>query len=261
MNSNDPSGHLPNILVGAIVGAVVGGGYSIVSQLTVKGEIDFSELAAATGVGAVAGAVAGATFGVSLAIGGAIAAEATGAAASAIGAGSVIVGGVAAGQASRATENVLKKGVDHAGDGLWDPADMVRDAVLAPIMFKATGGAFREIAPVSLYSAGPYATKGIPATGIKSTAAQRAALNDSAGRCHQCGQLLEPGQGIADHIPPSSISNGAPQILFRQCNNCMGQQAKSLRWPDYYDKYYRYQGDFFRPWRTYFDLRDHEDHE
>lgn len=135
---------------------------------------------------------------------------------------------------------------------------MVRDAVLAPIMFKATGGAFREIAPVSLYSAGPYATKGIPATGIKSTAAQRAALNDSARRCHQCGRSLEAGLGIADHIPPSSISNGAPQLLLRQCKGCMAQQSESLRWPQVVSEYCKYPGDSVRPRRYYYDLRDRE---
>jgi RHS repeat-associated protein len=66
--ANDPNGKWLNILIGAVVGAVIGGGVELARQL-IKGEkVDWGRVGAATVGGAVGGAIAGATFGASLAV-------------------------------------------------------------------------------------------------------------------------------------------------------------------------------------------------
>lgn len=155
---------------------------------------------------------------------------------------------------SRATENVLRNGVDHIGDNLFQPEDMLLDATLAPIMFKVTGGSFKEIAGINLTKAGPYANDPIDATGPKATANQRQTITSGTGRCHHCGRILEEGEGIADHIPPTSLANNQQQLLYRQCDTCRSIQATALRWPAKYSPMLR-KVDFYRPWRTYYDLR------
>ena len=61
--ANDPNGRWLNILIGAVVGAVIGGGVELARQL-IKGEgVDWGRIGAAAVGGAVGGAIAGATFG------------------------------------------------------------------------------------------------------------------------------------------------------------------------------------------------------
>jgi RHS repeat-associated protein len=64
--ANDPNGRWLNILIGAVVGAVIGGGVELARQL-IKGEgVDWGRIGAAAVGGAVGGAIAGATFGLGL---------------------------------------------------------------------------------------------------------------------------------------------------------------------------------------------------
>jgi RHS repeat-associated protein len=54
----DPTGHFLNVLIGAGIGALVGGIRSAISQKITTGSVDMKEVAKAAAVGAVAGAVA-----------------------------------------------------------------------------------------------------------------------------------------------------------------------------------------------------------
>jgi RHS repeat-associated protein len=69
--ANDPNGRWLNILIGAAVGLLVGGGVELARQ-AIKGEkIDWGRVGSAALGGAVGGAIAGATFGGSLLVEGA----------------------------------------------------------------------------------------------------------------------------------------------------------------------------------------------
>ena len=68
----DPEGKLPHIVVGALVGAAIGGGIYL-TKAAVTGGFSWRGLGGATAGGAVAGAVAAATCGASLVIQGAAA--------------------------------------------------------------------------------------------------------------------------------------------------------------------------------------------
>ena len=89
---NDPTGEIANLaigLIGAVVGAAIGGGIAAYRGAS------FSGIAKAAGIGAVVGGVAGLTFGASLAAAGAVGAGAIVANASA-GAVSSVAGGMTA---------------------------------------------------------------------------------------------------------------------------------------------------------------------
>jgi hypothetical protein len=73
INATDPSGNAANVAFGAAAGAVIGGGFYLVSNAISGRGFSFSEFMIATTSGAVSGAVAGATFGISLAAGSAVA--------------------------------------------------------------------------------------------------------------------------------------------------------------------------------------------
>ncbi|GIF45860.1 RHS repeat-associated protein [Asanoa ferruginea] len=67
--ANDPDGRWINILIGAAIGLVVGGGIEATRQLITEGRItSWGRIGAAAAGGAVGGAIAGATFGASLAV-------------------------------------------------------------------------------------------------------------------------------------------------------------------------------------------------
>jgi RHS repeat-associated protein len=170
---NDPSGHCFIICAigGAIVGGLIGGIGSAVSQVVEDIQagqplsIDVGQVAQATGTGAVVGAVAGGTFGVGLAVGGAVAGATGitgGTAASVAGGATVALSSVASGQAARATENALS-GQD-IGTGLFQPGDMVKDAVLGLAGFKLFGGSFSSIVAPSVPEGIVYMRKN-PSTG------------------------------------------------------------------------------------------------
>jgi RHS repeat-associated protein len=68
---NDPEGELFNFVaaaVGAVAGAVVGGGLDAVYQYATTGEVDWSRVAGAAVAGAITGGVAGLTMGASLGV-------------------------------------------------------------------------------------------------------------------------------------------------------------------------------------------------
>ena len=64
--SNDPSGRWANILIGAAVGALVGGGIELGRELYRGQNVDWKHVGASAAGGGVAGAVAGATLGLGL---------------------------------------------------------------------------------------------------------------------------------------------------------------------------------------------------
>jgi RHS repeat-associated protein len=65
--ANDPNGQWANVLGGAVVGGLIGGGVEFGRQLYVDGRVtSWGRVGAATTGGAVAGAIAGATMGASL---------------------------------------------------------------------------------------------------------------------------------------------------------------------------------------------------
>lgn len=59
INNNDPTGHFANILVGAAIGAIVGGALYAANAYVHGNEINGTDLAIAVGVGAVAGGLIG----------------------------------------------------------------------------------------------------------------------------------------------------------------------------------------------------------
>ena len=134
---NDPTGHFANILGGALVGGLLAGACSAISQAKATGSVDWKEVGKSALVGAAVGAVAGATFGVGLAAGGYIAAS-TGIAAgttagTAAGIATVAASSVAAGQTARLTRNALTD--NDLTEGLGNPGDMLFDATLGVVTF------------------------------------------------------------------------------------------------------------------------------
>ncbi len=244
----DPSGHFINLafaLAGAVSGAVIGAVASAGPQMIQNiqnGEplmtnIDTAEVAKDAAIGAAVGAVGGLTFGVGLAAGGAIAgaigvSSASGVAATAIGFTTVALSGAAAGQTSRVTSNVLY-GRDVT-EGLLQPEDMLLDATLSVVFFKAGGGNFNQIAPSDITRTGAYARESVVSsrpdrvTGSESKRIQL--LGDRYG-CHTCG-VRQPGgrygTWVGDHMPPTSQAGGASQQLYPQCAFCSAQQGGLL---------------------------------
>jgi RHS repeat-associated protein len=119
----DPDGRLPNVVVGAAAGAVIGGAvYSVTKAFT--GGFTWRGFGAAVAGGTVSGAVAGATFGTSLV------AQAAGSAA--VGSAAGVAGGVT----SRAIET-------GSAQEAFSPGAMIKDGVLGGA-FGAAGGAIRN---------------------------------------------------------------------------------------------------------------------
>ncbi len=58
VNNTDPTGHFVNVLIGAGVGAVVGGTIAAISQYATTGQVDWKRTAIAAGAGAITGALA-----------------------------------------------------------------------------------------------------------------------------------------------------------------------------------------------------------
>jgi len=130
----DPSGNSPTLVtgvIGAAVGAVIGGGFSAGSQYYHTGTVGWGDVGKSAGVGAVAGGVAGLTLGMGTAVAGAAGLSGTGAVAAegAVAAGSSITGG----QAARATENVIEG--NAITEGLGNPGDMALDGTIGLVTF------------------------------------------------------------------------------------------------------------------------------
>ncbi len=58
VNSTDPTGHFVNVIIGAGIGAVVGGAISAISQYATTGHVDIKRTLIAAGAGAITGGLA-----------------------------------------------------------------------------------------------------------------------------------------------------------------------------------------------------------
>jgi RHS repeat-associated protein len=130
---NDPTGHFLNVLIGAGIGALVGGIGSAISQKITTGSVDMKEVAKAAGVGAVAGVVAGVTFGIGTAVlGSGLGASIASGAAS----------GITSGIASRTMDNALHK--RKLTQGVFYGKAILTDAAVGGI-FGALGYGLRKV--------------------------------------------------------------------------------------------------------------------
>jgi RHS repeat-associated protein len=109
-NATDPSGMIINVAAGAGIGAVIGGGFYLVSNYVSGRDFNWSDFAIATASGAVSGAVAGATGGASL-----LAQAASGAAAGA--AGGAVYGGATSYAAGGSLQQVAGNALSGAAVG------------------------------------------------------------------------------------------------------------------------------------------------
>ena len=247
LKHTDPDGHcwpVCTTLAGAVFGSLFAAGTQMLSNVAEGRPLDIN-LGEAIVVGAVSGAVGGLTFGAGLALGGAAAAAVgitagSGVVATLAGAATVAGSGVLAGQASRATANVLQG--QPLAEGLFEPADMAFDAVASVAGFKVTGGNLRTVTYTDLAGRGAYAVEGVPATGPRSTLAQRTAVQEVGGRhgCHHCGSRSpQAQQWFFDHIPSTKVAGGKAQTGYPQCRGCLEKQATALRHPHAYSRIVR----------------------
>ncbi|MHB1215312.1 MAG: RHS repeat-associated core domain-containing protein [Thiobacillus sp.] len=84
---------------------------------------------------------------------------------------------------------------------------------------------------IKRFEPGPHAGQGVPMPGPgRPSAAVRNEINEvgNVTGCHLCG-AKEPGtttgRWVPDHIPPSALANGKPQLGFPSCINCSRSQG------------------------------------
>ncbi len=131
---NDPSGHSPTLItaaIGAGVGLLIGGSFSIAEQYFTTGEIDWKQVGISASIGAVSGGVAGLTLGLgNAAIG---MAGLTGTSATVAGGTVAATSSIIGGQGTRAGYNVAEG--REITEGLGNPKDMALDAGIGAVTF------------------------------------------------------------------------------------------------------------------------------
>eukprot|EP00884_Botryococcus_braunii_P002018 jgi/Botrbrau1/11817/Bobra.0224s0016.1 len=98
---------------------------------------------------------------------------------------------------------------------LWQPEDLVLDAMVGLLLFKMLGGRFRNTLPSDLFQRGSFAVESLPATGsVYASETHKAKLRRFMIRdgCHHCGR--KHGRTVGDHIPPNKLVHGSKVEQF-----------------------------------------------
>ncbi|KAK9834883.1 hypothetical protein WJX81_006337 [Elliptochloris bilobata] len=103
--------------------------------------------------------------------------------------------------------------------------DLVLDALMGVVLFKALGGRFRSLLPSDLFWPGAMAMESLPAPSAKYAASEhRGELFRLFRRdgCHHCGQRA--GKVVGDHIPPNKLVHGSKAVtgMMRQVERTLG---------------------------------------